>query len=325
MNAIQASKEIKAMQLTQYGEVEESVGTEMVIRPEVSADEILIKVVASSINPVDWKVAKGELQEMMPLVLPITLGWDVAGEVVGVGQDVTQFVVGDNVYGMPEIGKDGAFAEYVAVKAAHMASAPKSISLTEAAAYPLAAQTAWQGLFDEGQLREGQRVLIHAGAGGVGHLAIQFAKAKGATVITTTSEKNREFVQQLGADEVIDYHHQDVAQVLADNPVDLVFDTLGGSVQEASWSVIKPQGRLVTILGFDDKAPELAQKHQVQSEHIFVHSNPGQLKTIGELVDSGRVKVEIQQHFTLDQVPQALALSETGRVRGKLVIKVNEA
>ncbi|MCE2572918.1 NADP-dependent oxidoreductase [Motilimonas eburnea] len=316
---------MKTIQLTQYGKVEIGVQGQEVAMPVAAADEIVIKVAGSSINPVDWKVANGVLKEVLPITLPVTLGWDVAGEVVEVGKDVTQFTRGDRVYGMPEIGKHGAFAEYVAVRAADMAPAPSSIPLSQAAAYPLAAQTAWQALFNAGQLNAGQRVLIHAGAGGVGHLAIQFAKAKGAYVITTTSAKNVDFVKQLGADEVIDYQSQDFAQALEASSVDLVFDTLGGEVQQASVEVIKPQGRLVTIVGIDPKAETLAKTKQVNPEFLFVQSAPADLATIASLIDSGTVEVTIAQTFPLADVPQALALSEAGRVRGKLVIEVNAA
>lgn len=316
---------MKTMQLTQYGKVAVGVQAQDVAKPVAAADEIVIKVAASSINPVDWKVASGALQEVLPLTLPITLGWDVAGEVVEVGEQVTQFVIGDRVYGMPEIGKHGAFAEYVAVRAVEMAAAPNSIPLAQAAAYPLAAQTAWQALFKAGLLNPGQRVLIHAGAGGVGHLAIQFAKAKGAYVITTTSAKNADFVKQLGADEVIDYRNQDFSQVLEANSVDLVFDTLGGEVQQASMALLKPQGRLVTLVGIDPAAEALATTKQVHVEFMFVQSAPADLKAIAQLVDSGTVQVTVAQTFPLADVPQALALSEAGRVRGKLVIEVNAA
>ncbi|MEZ8080443.1 NADP-dependent oxidoreductase [Enterovibrio norvegicus] len=225
---------MKALRIQHYGQI----AMESVIRPVPGKGEVLVKVAAAGINPVDWKIANGDLAVLVNQALPLTLGWDLAGDVVELGENVTEFTVGDRVFAMPVIGYDGAFAEYCVVNVNGLAKAPMSIDLTTAAAYPLVSLTSWQAMFNAGQLEAGQRVLIHAGAGGVGHIAIQMAKAKGAEVITTTSAANTAFVAQLGADEIINYQDADCEASLANAKVDVVFDTLGGDVQRKSLNVL---------------------------------------------------------------------------------------
>ena len=224
--------------------------------PKPVSDEILIKVYASSVNPVDWKIIKGARKDKFPVNLPLIPGWDVSGVVEKTGADVHDFKKGDEVYSRPDPTRDGAFAEYIVVKANQVSAKPKSIDHVHAAAVPLAGLTAWQGLFQFGKLQTGQKVLIHAASGGVGSFAVQFAKWKGAFVIGTTSKENMSFVINLGADEVIDYKNERFEDKVSD--VDLVLDTIGGETQQRSIKVIKPGGRLITTLKpeFRDEANE---------------------------------------------------------------------
>jgi NADPH:quinone reductase-like Zn-dependent oxidoreductase len=202
-------------------------------RPEPKSGEVLIRVHGAGVNPVDWKIREGYTNHKLPLVP----GWDVAGVIEKVGPEVTSLKPKDEVYGYFDLSRNGAYADYVAVPAEEVALKPKSLDFTKAAAVPLAALTAWQGLFDVGGLKPGQKVLIHAAAGGVGSFAVQFAKWKGAHVIGTASGRNVQFVRELGADEVIDYTKTAFEEAV-DN-VDLVFDTMGGETQKRSWQVLK--------------------------------------------------------------------------------------
>jgi len=195
-------------------------------RPHPDEDEVLVRVHASGINPVDWKVREGHLKEMLHHTLPLVLGWDVSGVVETLGSEVKHLKVGDEVFSRPDISRDGTYAEFVVIKESEIALKPKSIDHIHAAALPLAGLTAWQTLFDAGALSAGQRVLIHAGAGGVGHLAVQLAKWKGAHVIATASAHNHDFLRKLGADQIIDYKTVRFEETI--EPVDVVLDTLGG-------------------------------------------------------------------------------------------------
>src|SRR6202012_4942376 len=207
-------------------------------RPMPTADEVLIKVYASGVNPVDWKIRKGLRKEKFPTGFPLTLGWDVSGVVEEVGSAVRTLHPGDRVYSRPDPTRNGTYAEYVAVKADQVGLSPRSIDYVQAAAIPLSGLTAWQGLFDHGRLEPGQTVLIHAASGGVGVYAVQFAKWKGARVIGTTSTHNIDFVRDLGADQVIDYTKEPFEEIVTN--VDLVLDTLGEDVQRKSFRTLKP-------------------------------------------------------------------------------------
>ncbi len=214
--------ETRAVVINEYGG-KEKLAEAKVSLPELGADQVLVKVAATSINPIDWKLREGYLKQMFPWSFPIILGWDVAGEIVEVGQKVKDYHVGDRIFARPETTRFGTYADYTIVDSNLLAPVPESIAFTEAAAVPLAGLTALQALFDHGSLKAGEKVLIHAGAGGVGTYAIQLAKNAGAYVITTASPRNHELVKKLGADEVIDYHTTDFEEVLTD--IDLVFDT----------------------------------------------------------------------------------------------------
>jgi len=286
--------------------------------PKPGSHEILIKVYASSVNPVDWKIIKGARKDKFPVNLPLIPGWDVSGVVEKTGADVQDFKKGDEVYSRPDPTRDGAFAEYIVVKANQVSAKPKSIDHVHAAAVPLAGLTAWQGLFQFGKLQTGQKVLIHAASGGVGSFAVQFAKWKGAFVIGTTSKENMSFVINLGADEVIDYKNERFEDKVSD--VDLVLDTIGGETQQRSIKVIKPGGRLITTLKpeFRDEANE----KNIDMEGFTAQSYPKDLKQIAALIDEGMVKPAVTRIMPFDQAREAEKLNSEGHTRGKIVIQV---
>jgi NADPH:quinone reductase-like Zn-dependent oxidoreductase len=289
-------------------------------RQKAADDELLVRVVAAAVNPVDWKIREGFLKEMIPHQLPLTLGWDFAGVVETVGAGVTGFSVGDAVYARPDLTRDGSYAEYITVRASEVALKPTTISFADAASLPLAAITAWESLFTAGELSEGQTVLIHAGAGGVGSLAVQLAKWRGARVIATASAANHALVESLGADEVIDYRDAPFGSRVAD--VDLVFDTIGGQVQEDSWSVIRPEGTLVSVV--EPPTEERAAKAGVKGKFVFIQPSAEILDKLSVLVDTGVVRPVVGAEFALSDIAAAHALSESGRARGKIVIHVGQ-
>ena len=266
----------------------------------------------------DWKIREGHLKGMLTYPMPLTLGWDVSGVVSAVGARVSRLKVGDAVFSRPNIKRNGCYAEYVAIDESEVAYKPKTISHVEAASLPLAGITAWEALFSTANLKAGQRILIHGGAGGVGSLAIQLAKNCGAYVITTTSGKNVSLVKSLGADEVIDYEQSQFAEFVQN--VDVVFDTLGGQVQEDSWTKLKPGGILVSIVS--PPSTERAHKLGVRSAFIFIEPNAKILNEIAKLVDLGKVRPVIGAEFALQDIAKAHALSEAGHAIGKIVLYV---
>jgi NADPH:quinone reductase-like Zn-dependent oxidoreductase len=310
---------MKAVQIYAYGGTE-VLSYEDAPLPTIADDDILIRVHAAAINPVDWKIREGYLQEFLPYKLPLILGWDVSGVVEAIGAEVTHFKPGDEVYSRPNIERNGAYAEYIAVKASEVAFKPKTVDHIHAAAVPLAGITAWHCLFEAAHLTAGQRVLIHAAAGGVGSYAVQFARWKGAHVIGTASARNRDFLMELGANEVIDYQTSQFEAGLA--PVDVVFDTIGGDVQERSWQVIKPGGILVSIVS--PPSEEKAVAHQCRSAYVFIQPRADWLTEIADLIDAGQVKSIVETVLPLSQVAEAHSLSQSGRTRGKIVLQVKE-
>lgn len=308
---------MKAVRIHQYGGPEVLVYEE-IDRPQIAADEVLIQVYAAGVNPVDWKIREGYLQEFLPYKLPLTLGWDLSGVVVEVGSQVNQFQPGDEVYSRPSIERNGTYAEFIAVKAAEVAPKPKSIDHIQAAGVPLAGLTAWQSLFDAAQLSAGQTVLIHAAAGGVGTAAVQLAKAKGAKVVGTASSRNLELVRSLGADQAIDYQATPFEQAVSD--VDVVFDTIGGEVQQRSWQVLKPGGVLVSVV--TPPSREEAFAHDCRGEYVFIQPNAAQLIEIAALIDAGQVRPIVETVLPLEQAAQAQTLSQQGRTRGKIVLQI---
>lgn len=282
-------------------------------RPAPGPGEILVKVHAAGVNPVDWKIRSGAGQRM-GMTLPIRLGGEITGTVAALGDGASGFETGDDVYG---IIKSGGFAEYAVAKAADMARKPTSLDFVHAAAIPLGALTAWQAMFDVARLAGGQRLLVTNSSGGVGSLAVQLAKAKGVHVTAMASGRNEAYVRDLGADTFIDYTAQPFEQVAHD--MDVVFDTVGGETFERAFQTLGKGGFLVTAVAFPKDESE---RHSVGVARVFCKPDAGQLASIGELVDAGKVKAHVATVLPLAEIKEALALSEGGRTRGKIVLQI---
>jgi NADPH:quinone reductase-like Zn-dependent oxidoreductase len=310
---------MKAVRIHSYGDAGVLAYEDAPV-PSIGPHDILVRVVAASVNPVDWKIREGYLKEMIPYSFPLTLGWDVSGVVEAVGAAASRFKVGDAVFSRPDIKRNGTYAEFVAIHEDEVAHKPKTISHAEAATLPLAGITAWEVLVTAAKLTGGQRVLIHAGSGGVGSLAIQLAKSRGAYVIATTSDRNVALVKSLGADEAVDYRAQPFEQAV--KGVDVVFDTVGGKVQEASWSVLKPGGILVSIVGRPSE--ERAKACGARSAFVFIQPNAKILAQLAELVDAGTMRPIVGAEFALKDTAKAHALSQSGRTVGKIVLYVGQ-
>lgn len=308
---------MKAVRMYEYGGPEVLVYEDM-SRPEPATNEILIRVQAAGVNPVDWKFRDGVGKEFFGHQLPLTLGCDLAGVVESVGADVKEISPGDAVYGYVNLGRCGAYAEYAIGMESEVTLMPKALEYTHAAAIPVCALTSWQALFDIANLQAGQKVLIHAAAGGVGHIAVQLAKARGAVVIGTASAKNAEFVNSLGSDEVIDYRTTRFEDVVKN--VDVVFDTIGDETQERSFKVLKHGGVLVSAVG---EPPEKAcEAHGIKGAMVLVQPNSAQLAEITTLIESSKLKPEIAAVLPLDDARKAHEMSQTGRTRGKIILTV---
>jgi NADPH:quinone reductase-like Zn-dependent oxidoreductase len=286
-------------------------------RPEFGEEELLVKVMAASVNPVDYKIREGKYTPVKSDKLPYVPGRDIAGVVEACGGLVDDWKRGDAIFAMLGI-EHGGYAEYAIVKDAEAAPKPCSLDFVAAASVPLAGLTAWQGLFRYGELKAGQRVLIHGGAGGVGHFAIQFAKVRGAYVITTVSGQHIDFVRGLGADEVIDYKAQRFEDVVKD--VDLVYDLIGGETQERSWNVLRRGGAMVSTLA--EPSQEKARAHGVRAMRYTCKENGGELEEIGRLIDEGKVKPKIARTFGLAEAASAQDFVEQGHTEGKVVLKI---
>lgn len=287
--------------------------------------EVVIRVHAAGVNPVDWKIREGLLRTRLPHQFPIIPGWDVAGVIESTGPGARRFSPGDAVYAYARkpIIKDGTYADYVAVPETSVARKPANLDFAEAAAVPLAALTAWQSLFDAAGLKRGQTVLIHAAAGGVGGFAVQLARWKGARVIATASAANHDYVRGLGAHEVVDYRTDDVAAAVrrfAPAGVDVAYDTVGGEVQQRSAELVRPGGVLVSILAYADA--ETVRARGVEPKYVFVAPSAPQLARLAGLIERGRLKVTIAARLPLEQAAQAHEMIETGHTRGKLVLAV---
>ncbi|ROM69927.1 NADPH:quinone oxidoreductase [Pseudomonas brassicacearum] len=310
--------------------------------PEVGEDEVLVQVHAASINPLDAKIRSGEFKLILPYSFPLVLGNDLAGVVVRVGPKVRRFKPGDEVYARPAEDRIGTFAELACVKEEALALKPNNLSMTQAASLPLVSLTAWQVLVETARLKRGQKVLIHAGSGGVGTVAIQLAKHLGAFVATTTSTSNVDWVKALGADLVIDYKQQDFASVLHD--YDVVLNSLGSDVLAKSLKVLKPGGQLISISG--PPTPQFAQeqglswgvrqvmrllscgirskarKRGISYTFVFMRANGRQLREITALVESGVIQPVVDRSFAFDSTAQALAYAGQGSAKGKVVVNV---
>ena len=310
--------------------------------PELRDDEVLVQVHAAGVNLLDTKIRDGEFKTFLKYKLPIVLGHDVAGIVTRVGPRGSKFKVGDEVYSRPDDFRIGTFAEFVAVKEASLAPKPKSLTMEEAASIPLVGLTAWQALVEIAKLRPGQKVFIQAGSGGVGTFAIQLAKHIGAYVATTTSATNAAWVKKLGADLVIDYKKDDFENTLRD--YDVVLNSQDGATLEKSLRVLKSGGKLISISGpptpaFADqiKAPwylklvmsvlsrkirKQAARRNVDFNFLFMKANGQQLREITALIDQGQIRAVIDRVFPFEQTNEALAYVDSGRAKGKVVIKV---
>ncbi|MFO1157111.1 MAG: NADP-dependent oxidoreductase [Rhodospirillales bacterium] len=293
--------------------------------PAAAAGEVLIRIVAAGVNPVDWKIREGLLQSMLPHRFPLIPGWDAAGTIAALGDGVADFAVGDRVWAYcrkPKV-QGGTYAEYVVVPAIGVAPAPARIGLVEAASMPLVTLTSWQALFDTAGLTTGQSVLIHAGAGGIGSMAVQLAKQAGATVIATAGAANRVYVRELGADHVIDYTAGDfvpAVRVLFPEGVDVVFDTIGGETQTRSYGVLRRDGFLVSIV--EEPRPEEAAAAGVRHAFVFVKPDGAQLRRIAALVDEGKIHPPRVTVMPLTEAAAAQLRSQEGHVRGKIVLQI---
>ena len=333
---------MKAFILDRYGKAVTLRQAEMP-EPEVRDTDVLVQVHAASINVLDSKIRNGEFKRLLPYRLPLVLGNDVAGTVVRVGSRVQQFKPGDEIYARPEVARMGAFAEFIAMDEAAVALKPKGLNMEEAASLPLVVLTAWQVLVDRANLTKGQKVLIHAGSGGVGTLAVQLAKHLGAHVATTTSGANADWVKSLGADVVIDYRKNDFEQVL--QGYDVVLNNLGVDVLEKSLRVLKPGGKLISISGPPDpefgkaigaswflrnvmrllsrRIRTIAKRREVTYSFLFMRESGDQLRKIGALVDSGAIRPVVDRVFPFASINDAMAYVDTGRAKGKVVVSMH--
>lgn len=313
--------------------------------PAVGDNDVLVRVHAASVNLLDSKIRSGEFKLILPYRLPLILGNDFAGKVVRVGRNVRHFKAGDEVYARPPDNRIGGFAELIAVNEAALALKPGNLDMAHAAAVPLVALTAWQVLVETAKLKPGQKVLIHAGSGGVGTIAIQLAKHLGAFVATTTGTSNVQWVKELGADVVIDYRTQQFEKALRD--YDVVLNSLGNDVLEKSLEVLRPGGHLISISGPPTPAfaeqqglswglkqlmrllirgiRKKAAKRGIRYDFVFMRADGRQLKEITRLIEAGAIKPVLDRIFPLEAVAQALSYVESGRSKGKVSVSVIKA
>ncbi|MDJ0595090.1 MAG: NADP-dependent oxidoreductase [Pleurocapsa sp. MO_226.B13] len=310
-------EKMKAVRIHSYGGLETMI-YEDAPRPQLGEGEVLIRVRAAGVNPIDWKIRQGFLKEVFPYQMPLILGTDLSGVVEAVGAGVNALQPGQDVYGVADMTLSGSYAEYAVAKVEAIAPKPQSLDYNQAASVPIVAMTAYQALFEIGKLTAGQSGLIHAAAGGVGSFAVQFAKNKGIKAIGTASADNLEFVRDLGAEQVIDYKATQFENVV--DGVDMVLDLIGGDTQERSWDVLKPGGILVSTASPPSK--ETAAEKGMRAEMMMVHPLATMLEEIGTMFDRGEVKTFVDRVLPLSEAQQAHELSQNGHVRGKLVLQV---
>ncbi|MFH8573917.1 NADP-dependent oxidoreductase [Streptomyces sp. NPDC017993] len=331
---------MKAFMIERYGDKSRGRITEAP-DPQVRADDVLVRVHAASVNPLDFKIRDGAFKAILPYRLPLILGNDLAGVVVEVGSDVTGFAVGDEVYARPDKDRIGAFAELIAIHQNDLAHKPTALTMAEAASLPLVALTSWQALVEKAQVQPGQKVLIHAGSGGVGTIALQLARQLGAHVATTASAANADLLKELGADVVVDYRTQDFEEVL--DGYDVVLDTLGGETLEKSLRVLKSGGRVISIAGPPDanfarelganlvlrqamnalslKTRRHAKRQGVTYSFLFMKASGDQLRELTRLIDAGEIRPVVDRAFPFDQTREAMEYAEKGRAKaGKVVV-----
>jgi NADPH:quinone reductase-like Zn-dependent oxidoreductase len=332
---------MKAFIVDRYGSSDNVRAAEMP-DPEVRENDVLVQVRAAGVNLLDSKIRNGEFKQILPYRLPVILGNDVAGVVVRAGSRVQRFKPGDEVYARPGKDRIGAFAEFISIREDDLALKPEQLTMEEAASIPLVGLTAWQALIERGNLKKGQKVLIHAGSGGVGTFAIQLAKHVGATVATTTSAANADLVKRLGADVVIDYRKDDFEKLLDD--YDVVLNSLGSETLKKSLRVLKPGGKLISISGPPDpdfareigspwilgpvmrvlsyRIRRAAKRRHVSYSFLFMRANGDQLREITALIDSQVVHPVMDRVFPFESTAEAMAYLEKGRAKGKVVVKV---
>lgn len=312
---------MKALQISQFGSSDALTYTELP-KPELNQGQVLIKNKAAGVNPIDWKTCAGGGASPFIGELPFIPGWEFAGTVVETADDVTDFKAGDEVFGLinfPE--RAGCFAEYLSAPAEQISLRPQELPVAEAAGLGLAGLTAWQALFDKGQLQASQQVVILAGAGGVGHLAVQLAKWMGARVITTASSANHAFLTELGADVVIDYNNSNITDHA--NNVDLVIDAVGGEVGIDALRCVKPGGILVTLPSVTkDEVIAAGKKMKVKVEPIRVEPNAEQLDRLAGLYADRKLSLQLAQSFPIENAADAFEASKTGKIKGKLVLTI---
>jgi len=334
---------MRAAFISKYGHTEKLAFGDFDV-PTPNESEILVEIFAASLNPIDFKIRDGKIKFLRSYSFPLILGHDLAGVVSAVGSKVTRFKKGDKVFSRPRNGSTGSLAQYIAIDENDLALMPKNLSYSEAASIPLVGLTSWQALLETAGMKQGHRVFIQAGSGGVGTFAIQLAKHFGAHVITSTSSRNIDFVRSLGAIDVIDYKNQKFEEVLSN--VDIVFDTLGGEALYKSFQVIRPGGWVVSISGDPDqrlakdmnlnflkslvlrmvgrKANHLARKAHANYRFIFMKPSGDQLAQIASLVEEGQIKPVIDREFSFSESQQAMDYLEAGHSRGKVVIRIRE-
>jgi NADPH:quinone reductase-like Zn-dependent oxidoreductase len=332
---------MKAFVVEHYGK--DGLRAAEVPEPEVGDGDVLVKVSAAGINPLDSKVRDGEFKQLLKYRTPFALGHDVAGVVTRVGSAIRDFQVGDQVYSRPRDLRIGTFAEFIAIHQDDVAPKPASLTLHEAAALPLVSLAAWQALVERAHVKPGQKVLVHAGSGGLGSTVIQLAKQLGTTVATTASAENAALVRSLGAEVVVDYTKEDFAEVLSG--YDLVLDSRGGENLEKSLTILKPGGQAIGVSGPPDpgfakqlgapkfmgvvmgllsrKVRKQARKLGVSYSFLWMQANGGQLRELASLYEAGRLRPVIDKTFPFDQTPEALAYVEQGRANGKVVITLD--
>lgn len=327
---------MRAWQIVKYGDLKDSLAIGEIEKPAVKPNDILVAVKAASLNPIDYKIVEGKLKDMLKLNLPVTIGYDVSGVVVEKGSDVPKFEIGDEVYARVPQEQMGTVAEFVVVQSNLVAKKPENISFEQASGLPLTGLTAIQAL-EKVRIKEGDRVLVHAGSGGVGSFAIQYAKAKGAFVYTTTSTKNVNWVKALGADRVIDYKTEDYKEVA--NNLDIVFDTLGSDYTFDAFGIIKEGGKVSTIVGPPDeetakqmgmtdyKLPEklskLINEKSAVYKYTWMQPNSKQLDEITTMVDNGNIKPVVDKVYAFENSIAAYQYLATGRAKGKVIISLS--
>lgn len=306
------------MVISEYGAPDVLHRAEVPHEP-MGARDVVIRLYATSVNPVDWKVREGYLKERLLLTFPAVLGWDAAGIVETVGPQVTTFRPGDKVFSRPATNRYGTYAELVTVDAGLVAPKPTNLTFLEAASIPLAGLTAWEALVEISNVMPGQRVLIHGGAGGVGSYAVQLARARGAFVAATAGPDHLAYLRHLGADQVVDYRSERFEDVVT--PVDMVLDTIGGETQQRSYRVMKRGGHLVSIAHPPDEA--MSARYGVSGHWFFLEPDGNKLAQLGSLFEKGQLRPEVHTVLGLDAMPEAHRISQAGHVQGKIGIIID--